>query len=141
MNLTGLSPLFNAISADQQKNAQREIARYLRRSMVRRLRHQQDVNQKSFTPRIRRDENRKMLQGFSRPNRLLTRYNSAGFELGYAGTFGKRARIHNLGLHDRIKNRFGKMTDAKYAAREWIGVSDDDIAAIQLILARYMSPN
>lgn len=140
MNLTGLSPLFKALSPESQQFAQREIARYLRRSMVRRLRQQQDVNDKSFTPRIRRDESRKMLQGFARPNRLLTRYNAAGFEIGYAGNYGKRARIHNLGLHDRIKNRFGKMSDAKYAAREWVGVSEDDIAAINLIISRHLSP-
>ncbi len=140
MNLNGLSPLFKALSPESQTFAQKEIARYLRRSMVRRLRQQQDINNKSFTPRIRRDENRKMLQGFARPNRLLTRYHSAGFEVGYAGGFGKRARIHNLGLHDRIMNRFGKMSDAKYAAREWVGVSEDDIAAINLILARHLSP-
>ena len=140
MNLTGLSPLFESISAERQKFAQREIARYLRQSMVRRLRQQQDVNDRSFTPRIRRDENRKMLQGFTKPTRLLTRYNAAGFEVGYAGNYGKRARIHNLGLHDRIRNRFGKMSDAKYAAREWVGVNQDDIAAINLILARHLSP-
>lgn len=140
MNLTGLSPLFKALSPESQQFAQREIARYLRRSMVRRLRRQQDVNDKSFTPRIRRDENRKMLQGFARPNRLLTRYNAAGFEIGYAGSYGKRARIHNLGLHDRIKNRFGQMTNVKYPAREWVGVSEEDIAAINLIISRHLSP-
>lgn len=139
MKLEGLSPLFKALSPERQKFAQREIARYLRQSMARRLRQQQDVNEKSFTPRIRRDENRKMLQGFSKPSRLITRYNSAGFEVGYAGGFGKRARIHNLGLHDRIKGRFGKLNDVKYAPREWVGVSDDDIAAIHLILSRHLS--
>ena len=139
MNLDGLSSLLNALSTERQKFAQREIARYLRQSMVRRLRQQQDVNYKAFTPRIRRDENRKMLQGFAKPSRLLTRYYSAGFAVGYASGFGKRARIHNLGLHDRIRGRFGKLNDAKYAAREWIGVSDDDIAAIHLIISRHLS--
>jgi len=140
MNLHGLSPLFKALSEERQQFARREIARYLRRSMVRRLRQQQDINDQAFTPRIRRDERRKMLQGFARPNRLLTRYHSAGFDIGYAGGFGQRARIHNLGLHDRIKNRFGTLSEVHYAARQWVGVNDDDIAAIHLIITRHLSP-
>lgn len=137
--ITGLEPLFAALDPKKAKLAQREISRYLRRQWVKRIRGQVDVHGQAFTPRLARNENRKMLQGFASPTRLLARYRDDGFSIGYAGKAAERAEVHNLGLVDRIRSRSGLMVDAVYPAREWVGINAADEMAIKSILARYMS--
>ncbi len=137
LDLSGLNGLLAGLAPEQQTYAKREIARHFKRRFISRLKKQTDVNGRRFQRRVKRNENRKMLQGFTQSKRLNVRYHKAGFFIGYRGGFAERARIHNLGLHDRIRNRLGEQQSVHYPARQWVGVNLDDKNAILKILARY----
>lgn len=138
VDTSGLEAIYEALSKKRQRYALLEINRYFRRSLGRRLRQQTDVKGKSFTPRVKRNEKRKMLLGFAKPNRLKTQITESGFMLGYTGKQADRARIHNLGLMDRVRNKFKQIQTVRYPAREWVGISEDDITQVHLILARHL---
>lgn len=138
-NLLGLENILDGLSEKNQRYAKLEIARYVRRAWARRLKKQVDVEGKSFTPRVNKREKRKMLLGFADQRRMRTQQTATGVKIGYAGGhYSRRARVHNLGLPDQIKDKFGKLHTVYYPGRGWVGLNETEITAIHRIVARYL---
>ena len=125
--LVGLSP-------QQLTVAKREIGKYLNKRLKQRLASQQTVDGGSFIPR--RGNGGKMLKGFAK--RTRTQIESESVMVGYGGGDARLARIHNLGLLDRIKSQSGKYVMANYPERQWVGLSAEDEQRIMTILERQL---
>lgn len=155
-DLSGLDDLFAALSDKQQAKARYEIAKYLRKTMRRRLTDQEDVHDNPFEPRQRekyqydnrisadkplfmRKRKLKMLLGFRDQAYLNIEQTDDSVSVGYNGRAGRLARVHNLGLRDRVGKRGGGYQWAQYPARQWIGINDRDEDAIRDILRGMLS--
>ena len=69
-----------------------------------------------------------MLLGLREARRLKLKVSAAGIELGYSGSDGRIATIHQHGLVDAVTKGGPRV---KYPARPLLGLSADDIAAVK----------
>lgn len=125
-----LDSLLASFTPEQFVAARREISKYLKASLKQRLVSQQTVESGSFAPR--RGKGGAMLKGFI--SRTRSRSDRELVAVGYSGHDAKLARVHNVGLMDRIRSQSGQYIIADYPARPWVGISADDEAAIIAIL-------
>lgn len=121
-----------ALLPGQLAAAKREIGKYLSTRLKQRIKGQQTVDGGGFAPR--RGKGGKMMKGFAR--RTKTEMGAESVAVGYRGRDAKLARVHNLGLVDRIRSQTGTMVMADYPARQWVGMNADDEQEIIAILMK-----
>lgn len=73
----------------------------------------------------------KMMKGLRLARNLKAKASPAGVSVGWSGRAGAIARVHHLGLRDRVKQR-GVIV--KYQRRELIGMNSDDQDGISQIV-------
>ena len=135
MSNLSLDSLLAGLTTAQFIVARRKISQHLKKSLKQRLASQQTVGGNGFVPR--RGKGDAMLTGFIR--RTRSRSDRDSIAVGYSGRDAQLAKIHNLGLIDRIKSQSGRYVIADYPARPWVGINADDEAAIIAILQQCFS--
>ncbi|GAB1663147.1 phage virion morphogenesis protein [Mannheimia haemolytica] len=109
---TAFDSLLNNISKPRRRLMYQQIGRELARSQRRRIKAQQNPDGSAYEPRFMR-----------------LRLESEGVSLGYEGGDAVIARIHQQGLIGRVRKDWD--LKVKYASRELLGFTDDDLQMIE----------
>lgn len=145
-----IGQMLATLSPAQRRQAATRIARALRRSQIRRIAAQRNPDGSAFEPRknrealrtrrgaIKRRANSPMFSKLRQQRWLRMEVDSDQAAVGFAATTASRiARVHQLGLRDRVSNRPGS-PEASYPARQLIGFSQEDLALVTGIVAELL---
>lgn len=130
--------LLRNISKPRRRLLYQQIGRELARSQRRRIKAQQNQDGSPFEPRKKRKQFRKkkgriknqlMFQKIVTPSHLKLRYEQEGISLGFYGGDAAIANVHQYGLYSSPSKY--KDFKVKYAQRELLGFSEEDIEMIE----------
>lgn len=130
--------LLRNISKPRRRLLYQQIGRELARSQRRRIKAQQNPDGSPFEPRKKRKQLRKkkgriknqlMFQKIVTPSHLKLRYEQEGISLGFYGGDAAIANVHQYGLYSSPSKY--KDFKVKYAHRELLGFSEEDIEMIE----------
>lgn len=130
--------LLRNISKPRRRLLYQQIGRELARSQRRRIKAQQNPDGSPFEPRKKRKQLRKkkgriknqlMFQKIVTPSHLKLRYEQEGISLGFYGGDAAIANVHQYGLYSSPSKY--KDFKVKYAQRELLGFSEEDIEMIE----------
>ena len=123
-----LKRLLVQLQPSRLRIATREISVHLRRSNRQRITQQKNAAGEKYTARKDSQNKAKMLQGF-KPH-LLSKNTSNTATVGIFGRAAKLAAIHNNGQIE---------SGIEYAERQLVGISADDVKAIEGILIKHIN--
>lgn len=130
--------LLRNISKPRRRLLYQQIGRELARSQRIRIKAQQNPDGSPFEPRKKRKQLRKkkgriknqlMFQKIVTPSHLKLRYEQEGISLGFYGGDAAIANVHQYGLYSSPSKY--KDFKVKYAQRELLGFSEEDIEMIE----------
>lgn len=130
--------LLRNISKPRRRLLYQQIGRELARSQRRRIKAQQNPDGSPFEPRKKRKQfskkkgrikNQLMFQKIVTPSHLKLRYEQEGISLGFYGGDAAIANVHQYGLYSSPSKY--KDFKVKYAQRELLGFSEEDIEMIE----------
>ncbi|QOD81619.1 phage virion morphogenesis protein [Chromobacterium haemolyticum] len=140
-----LSGLLAQLGPAQRRALARQIVTRLRASQQQRIRLQQNPDGSGFEarrPQLRKKKGairRQMFAKLRLARFLKTQSSPAGGAVEFIGQVQRIARVHQLGLRDRVSRQRGVM--AQYPARELLGFSNADIDSIQdQVIAHLATP-
>jgi phage virion morphogenesis protein len=133
-----LDQLLAQMDAGGRRALARRMGTDLRRSQIARIRAQKNPDGSGYEPRraqqkkgrIRRAKaTGPMFRKLATARRLRIDASADGLELGFAdATTGRIARVHHLGLRDRINRQSD--AEAQYPERRLLGLSAEDRARL-----------
>ncbi len=130
--------LLKNISKPRRRLLYQQIGRELARSQRRRIKAQQNPDGSPFEPRKKRKQfskkkgrikNQLMFKKIVSPSHLKLRYEQEGISLGFYGGDAAIANVHQYGLYSSPSKY--KDFKVKYAQRELLGFSEEDIEMIE----------
>ena len=130
--------LLKNISKPRRRLLYQQIGRELARSQRRRIKAQQNPDGSPFEPRKKRKQfskkkgrikNQLMFKKIVTPSHLKIRYEQEGISLGFYGGDAEIANVHQYGLYSSPSKY--KDFKVKYAQRELLGFSEEDIEMIE----------
>ena len=130
--------LLKNISKPRRRLLYQQIGRELARNQRRRIKAQQNPDGSPFEPRKKRKQfsrkkgrikNQLMFQKIVTPSHLKLRYEQEGISLGFYGGDAAIANVHQYGLYSSPSKY--KDFKVKYAQRELLGFSEEDIEMIE----------
>lgn len=130
--------LLKNISKPRRRLLYQQIGRELARNQHRRIKAQQNPDGSPFEPRKKRKQfskkkgrikNQLMFKKIVSPSHLKLRYEQEGISLGFYGGDAAIANIHQYGLYSSPSKY--KDFKVKYAQRELLGFSEEDIEMIE----------
>lgn len=130
--------LLKNISKPRRRLLYQQIGRELARNQRRRIKAQQNPDGSPFEPRKRRKQfskkkgrikNQLMFKKIVSPSHLKIRYEQEGISLGFYGGDAAIANVHQYGLYSSPSKY--KNFKVKYAQRELLGFSEEDIEMIE----------
>lgn len=130
--------LLKNISKPRRRLLYQQIGRELARSQRRRIKAQQNPDGSPFEPRKKRKQfskkkgrikNHLMFKKIVTPSHLKLRYEQEGISLGFYGGDAAIANVHQYGLYSSPSKY--KDFKVKYAQRELLGFSEEDIEMIE----------
>nr|DAR75102.1 MAG TPA: virion morphogenesis protein [Caudoviricetes sp.] len=130
--------LLKNISKPRRRLLYQQIGRELARNQRRRIKAQQNPDGSPFEPRKKRKQfskkkgrikNQLMFKKIVSPSHLKLRYEQEGISLGFYGGDAAIANIHQYGLYSSPSKY--KDFKVKYAQRELLGFSEEDIEMIE----------
>jgi phage virion morphogenesis protein len=137
-----LSGLISKLEPSARRELARAIARELQPRQRKRIADQLNPDGTPFAkrkPQLRQKAGRIRRTMFSklRTARYLKSSATANSAVvGFVGEVERIARVHQLGLRDRVQ-KGGK--DAQYAARELLGFTDDDVSAVHDLVISHLA--
>lgn len=137
-----LSGLISRLEPSARRELARAIAKELQPRQRKRIADQLNPDGTPFAkrkPQLRQKAGRIRRTMFSklRTARYLKSSATANSAVvGFVGEVERIARVHQLGLRDRVQ-KGGK--DAQYAARELLGFTDDDVSAVHDLVISYLA--
>lgn len=130
--------LLKNISKPRRRLLYQQIGQELARNQRRRIKAQQNPDGSPFEPRKKRKQfsrkkgrikNQLMFKKIVSPSHLKLRYEQEGISLGFYGGDAAIANVHQYGLYSSpSKYKYFKV---KYAQRELLGFSEEDIEMIE----------
>jgi len=122
------------------------MGRLLRRVNAKRITQQKDPDGRRWAPRKPRREQvrrkRKMLLGLRKARHMKVKASADGVAVGFEGRTAHIARIHHLGLRDRLKGGDGKAGPlVRYSQRGLLGLARSDAEAIQELILDHIDPD
>lgn len=138
-----VGPLLQKLQPQQRRAAMREVAQYLQRSQVQRIASQRNPDGTPYVPRRPRAQlaaktgaiRKQMFMGLRKlPRRATADLASVGINPRVAYV----ARVHQLGLRDRVDRRDPTSPEVQYPRRELLGFSDTDLQAVEDILLQHL---
>lgn len=130
--------LLKNISKPRRRLLYQQIGRELARSQRRRIKAQQNPDGSPFEPRKKRKQfskkkgrikNQLMFKKIVSPSHFKIRYEQEGISLGFYGGDAAIANVHQYGLYSSPSKY--KDFKVKYAQRELLGFSEEDIEMIE----------
>lgn len=130
--------LLKNISKPRRRLLYQQIGRELARNQRRRIKAQQNPDGSPFEPRKKRKQfskkkgrikNQLMFKKIVSPSHLKLRYEQEGISLGFYGGDAAIANVHQYGLYSSPSKY--KDFKVKYAQRELLGFSEEDIEMIE----------
>lgn len=130
--------LLKNISKPRRRLLYQQIGRELARNQRRRIKAQQNPDGSPFEPRKKRKQfskkkgrikNQLMFKKIVSPSHLKLRYEQESISLGFYGGDAAIANIHQYGLYSSPSKY--KDFKVKYAQRELLGFSEEDIEMIE----------
>lgn len=130
--------LLKNISKPRRRLLYQQIGRELARNQRRRIKAQQNPDGSPFEPRKKRKQfskkkgrikNQLMFKKIVSPSHLKLRYEQEGISLGFYGGDAAIANVHQYGLYSSLSKY--KDFKVKYAQRELLGFSEEDIEMIE----------
>ncbi|EXI61674.1 virion morphogenesis protein [Mannheimia granulomatis] len=136
--------LLNNISKPRRRLLYQQIGRELARSQRRRIKAQQNPDGTAYEPRKKpkkgvkgRIKSGRMFEKITQPRFMRLRLENEGVSLGYEGGNAVIARIHQEGLVGRVRKDWH--LKVKYASRELLGFTYDDVQMIEDYVIRAIS--
>jgi len=122
------------------------MGRLLRRVNAKRITQQQDPDGRRWPPRKpRRDQvrrRRKMLLGFRKARHMKVESSANAVATGFEGRTARIARIHHLGLRDRLKGSDGEAGAlVRYSRRRLLGLAQVDVESVQQLILDHIDPD
>ena len=130
--------LLKNISKPRRRLLYQQIGRELARNQRRRIKAQQNPDGSPFEPRKKRKQfskkkgrikNQLMFKKIVSPSHLKIRYEQEGMSLGLYGGDAAIANVHQYGVYSSPSKY--KDFKVKYAQRELLGFSEEDIEMIE----------
>ncbi|SUX53668.1 phage virion morphogenesis protein [Chromobacterium vaccinii] len=130
-----LGALLQKMEPAARRGLARDIARQLRQSQQKRIAAQQNPDGSAFAPRkpqLREKKGalrRQMFAKLRTAKWLRMEATAAGAAVSFVAQVERIARVHQLGLRDRVSRRSRRET--QYPARELLGFAATDIEVIR----------
>ncbi|WP_443091368.1 phage virion morphogenesis protein [Basfia succiniciproducens] len=143
---TAFAQLLTNISAPRRRLLYQQIGRELARRQRRRIKAQQNPDGSAYEPRkqskvrSKKPKNRvkdRMFNKITSPSHLKLKRNNNGLTLGFSGSDAPIANVHQYGLKSRVSDRLA--FKVKYAQRELLGFTDEDIEMIEDYVIKALS--
>ena len=131
--LAELERMTSALDAGQRRRLAMRMGRELRRSQSKRIAAQQNPDGSPFQPRKPRERHGggairrgAMFRKLRQQRWFRIRAMVDGLELGFTPAAARIARVHQLGLVDRVSKEPGS-PEVRYPVRQLIGFTEDEI--------------
>ncbi|MCK3658558.1 phage tail protein [Pasteurellaceae bacterium Pebbles2] len=134
------------ISPQQRRNLAKNIGQQLRKSQQTRIAKQQAPDGSVYEPR-KVQKAKKNAKGRVKRKAMFTKLRTARFlkvrsnseqvSVGFSGSNAAIANVHQLGLSSRVKRTAN--FKVKYAQRELLGFTDQDMGLIEKLLIEQIS--
>ena len=137
-----LGTMLKQLSDSERRKLEMHIARKLRASQKMRITSQKNPDGSAYIPRkerLRDKKNKiknKMFNVIKNAKYMRTERTAQGIAIGFAGRVAFIARVHQFGLKDKV-DRDGPVV--KYASRELLGFTDEEIKMIENDVLDYLS--
>ncbi len=137
------------ISPPQRRKLARDIGFKLRKSQADRIAKQQNPDGTAYEPRKPQRVSKKAKNAKGRVKRkamfaklrtvrfFKVRSNQAEVAVGFSGSGGMIASVHQYGLPSRVQRKSERKV--KYAQRELLGFADQDLALIEDLIVDQLS--
>ena len=140
------APLLVSLSAPRRRAAMVQVATYLRRSQAQRIGAQLNPDGTPYEPRkpqrLRKKKGairRKMFEKLRTAKHLRKSATAESATITVGGRSARIARVHQLGLRDKVDWRRAKSPTVQYPRRELLGITAVDEDAITGILLRHIT--
>ena len=137
-----LGTMLNRLNESEQRKLSMSIGRKLRASQKTRITTQKNPDGSAFIPRKFRLRNKrdkiknKMFNLIKNAKYLRLQRTEQGIAIGFAGRVSRIANVHQYGLRDRVEKNGPQV---KYAARELLGFTPQEIDMIETEVLSYLS--
>ena len=137
-----LGTMLKQLSDSERRKLEMHIARKLRASQKKRITSQKNPDGSAYVPRkerLRDKKNKiknKMFNVIKNAKYMRTERTAQGLAIGFTGRVAFIARVHHFGLKDKV-DRDGPVV--KYASRELLGFTDEEIKMIENDVLDYLS--
>ena len=137
-----LGTMLKQLSDSERRKLEMHIARKLRASQKKRITSQKNPDGSAYIPRkerLRDKKNKiknKMFNVIKNAKYMRTERTAQGLAIGFTGRVAFIARVHHFGLKDKV-DRDGPVV--KYASRELLGFTDEEIKMIENDVLDYLS--
>jgi phage virion morphogenesis protein len=139
-------PLLHKLQPQQRRAAMREVAQYLQRSQVQRIASQRNPDGTPYVPRRPRAQlasktgaiRKQMFMGLRKLRYLPRRATADLASVGINPRVAYVARVHHLGLRDRVDRSDPTSPEVQYPRRELLGFTDTDLQAVEDILLQHL---
>ena len=137
-----LGTMLKQLSDSERRKLEMHIARKLRASQKKRITGQKNPDGSAYVPRKERLRNKKnkiknkMFNVIKNAKYMRTERTAQGLAIGFTGRVAFIARVHHFGLKDKV-DRDGPVV--KYASRELLGFTDEEIKMIENDVLDYLS--
>jgi len=132
---TWLNPLLAKLEPQERTKLAREAAREIRKNQTKRITAQKNPDGSAFEKRKPRDLRgkqgrikKKMFMKLKMARYLKAQGSEQAVTVGFTGRVARIARVHQYGLKDRAERG---APDVRYARRELLGLSEDDLEIIR----------
>ncbi len=142
-NISELQPWMQAyvdrLSPQSRKQLLRQVGTSLKKENRKRMTDQKNPDGQAWEPRKpqkqhdKKQNNKKLFLRLRQAKRLRHRVMSDRLQVGFVGRTARLARIHHYGLRQQLK--YG---EAKYPARELIGISASDKKLVADLLINHI---
>lgn len=140
---TRFGALVSSLAPAARAALAKRIARELQQSQGKRIAAQQSPDGSAFEPRKPQLRNRKkslragMFVKLRTARFLKASGSDSGAVVRFAAEIERIARVHQLGLRDKVNRRTG--LEADYPARQLLGFSDSDKTRIDNLIVEHLS--
>lgn len=137
-----LGTTLNRLNDSERRKLSMAIGRKLRASQKSRITTQKNPDGSAFIPRKFRLRNKrdkiknKMFNLIKNAKYLRLQHTAQGIAIGFAGRVSRIASVHQYGLRDRVASDGPQV---KYAARELLGFTPQEIDMIETEVLNYLS--
>jgi len=139
------APLLQRMEPEGRKAAMLEVADHLRKSQSRRIASQRNPDGSPYEPRRPREQLAKrqgairgqMFMGLRKARNIQRKATADAAVVAINPRVNYVARVHHYGLRDKVDRRDPASPVVRYARRELLGYTQEDLKAIEEILLEH----